>query len=630
MRILFYTILVTLGLSLSIIILAPSFFDINTYKSKLYELVFKQTGYTLSIKGPMEISIFPKLKLNAEKITLNNKNEPLFKAEKLTIFPSIFSFFRGNLNFESISINKALLFIKKNKSNEYNWSYSKLEKKTNEKNFSENNKTLEKQKKENFFIIKNLLLENSIIYYSDLERKDTIENINLNFKEQRNKDFLLKGHFTVKGYKNKVNYKASILNQNKIKFSGEIGSDFYNLNSSGIYNYIENSGSFDLAGNIKAKNFLTHIKELRSDNLKINTKINLNKKSLSLDNLKIISKNTEFEGKANLNFLKKQKKISIKLFSDKIDINDFYKKTIPLSKDNNSKNKNIENKKISSGKDSKKVNNNIFGPLEDFNLNAEILANQVKYKNIYFEKVLMQLTKKKNINVNINAENFFNSLLKTKFTLNAKLDFFADINIKNLSLQDLNKLYNTELISGKISLASDLQGDIMKKEKIYNTITGTTLITSEELVINNLNLNSLKTDIMKLKNLEDLKGIRKNLFNGNTNIKDQKIKLIHDKGLIKVPLTKIKVGNDYIITSGVYNINKRKINLTSNYNDANNLLSLFSLNTSGKVNNPLTKLSFNEGALTKILEKITKKQMKKVLEKKLEDKFDNIIENLLQ
>ena len=68
----------------------------------------------------------------------------------------------------------------------------------------------------------------------------------------------------------------------------------------------------------------------------------------------------------------------------------------------------------------------------------------------------------------------------------------------------------------------------------------------------------------------------------------------------------------------------------SGHNDNNNLLSLFSLNTSGKVNNPLTKLSFNEGAVTKVLENITKKQMKKVLEKKLEDKFDNIIENLLQ
>ena len=37
MRIIFYTILVTVGLALSVIIIVPSFFDINTYKNKLYK-----------------------------------------------------------------------------------------------------------------------------------------------------------------------------------------------------------------------------------------------------------------------------------------------------------------------------------------------------------------------------------------------------------------------------------------------------------------------------------------------------------------------------------------------------------------------------------------------------------------
>jgi len=104
---------------------------------------------------------------------------------------------------------------------------------------------------------------------------------------------------------------------------------------------------------------------------------------------------------------------------------------------------------------------------------------------------------------------------------------------------------------------------------------------------------------------------------------------LHDKDIIKVPLTKIKISEDYIATSGEYNIIEKKINLTSNYQDSQSLLSLFSLNTIGNISNPMTKLSFNEIAVTKVLEKITKKRMKKVLEKKLEDKFDNIIENLL-
>ena len=85
MRVLFYTILITVGLSLSVIILVPSFFDLNNYKTKLYKLVESQTGYNLEIKGPVKISIFPKLSFNADDITLINRKEVLFKANKINI-----------------------------------------------------------------------------------------------------------------------------------------------------------------------------------------------------------------------------------------------------------------------------------------------------------------------------------------------------------------------------------------------------------------------------------------------------------------------------------------------------------------------------------------------------------------
>ncbi len=262
-------------------------------------------------------------------------------------------------------------------------------------------------------------------------------------------------------------------------------------------------------------------------------------------------------------------------------------------------------------------------------MNAQIIAGIIKYNNFYSEKVFFELIKKNNLNFNIKAENFFKSQLDAKLSLNKKLNFLTNIKLKNFSLQDVNKVFDVNVIKGNLNLESSLKGNIKKKEKFYNTITGTTTITSKEIVINNLNLNSLKTDLKKLKNLESLDDVRKNLFNGNTYIRDQKVKLLHDKDIIKVPLTKIKISEDYIATSGEYNIIEKKINLTSNYQDSQSLLSLFSLNTIGNISNPMTKLSFNEIAVTKVLEKITKKRMKKVLEKKLEDKFDNIIENLL-
>ena len=92
MRILFYTILISVGLCLSIVILVPSFFDLNSYKTKLYKLVESQTGYNLEIKGPIRISVFPKLNLNVDDITLKNNKDVLFKAKNLNIYPSLLLF----------------------------------------------------------------------------------------------------------------------------------------------------------------------------------------------------------------------------------------------------------------------------------------------------------------------------------------------------------------------------------------------------------------------------------------------------------------------------------------------------------------------------------------------------------
>ena len=113
MRIIFYTILVTVGLALSVIILVPSFFDINTYKNKLYKLVEQQTGYNLNVQGSISISVFPRLNLSADNIILKNKNEILFKSKSLIVYPSIFSFLKGDLHFDRIKLENPKVVIKK-------------------------------------------------------------------------------------------------------------------------------------------------------------------------------------------------------------------------------------------------------------------------------------------------------------------------------------------------------------------------------------------------------------------------------------------------------------------------------------------------------------------------------------
>ena len=113
MRILFYTFLVTVGLSLSSCYTCPIFFDVNTYKPKLYKLVKSQTGFDLEINGPIGLSILPRLNLNADNVTLSDKKETLFRAKNLNIYISLYSLLKGNLSFDGIKLDTAKIFIKK-------------------------------------------------------------------------------------------------------------------------------------------------------------------------------------------------------------------------------------------------------------------------------------------------------------------------------------------------------------------------------------------------------------------------------------------------------------------------------------------------------------------------------------
>ena len=629
MRIIFYTILVTLGLALSIIILVPSFFDLNTYKIKLYELVEKQTGYNLEIKGSIGISIFPRLKLNANNIALSNNKEILFKAEDLVVYPSFTSFLKGNLYFDSIKLENSLVVVKKNKEKLYNWSVVKPDKDKKEKKMHKDIETLDKKNKESFFIINNFYLKNSSLKYSDTNTEETIDDINLNFRQDNKKKYSLKGSFVNKGLKTNINFIGSNVNK-EVSLEGDLSSKLYKLTGSGIYNYHLNNGKFNIAGNIKSKQFLSKIKNLKGDDLQINAELILNKNILLIEKLKLFFHDTLFHGSANLNFTKKKSDIIIKLSSDKLVLDKFFNISQALRDDQASFDKS-NSKGISNKTEDVKKNINVFEVLEKINLDSVIKAKQVIYKDIHVDNIVVKLNKKKNMNVFLEGQNFFKASIKSKLSLTKKMNFFLDANLSNLSLIDLNKYYDVNLISGNINLSTNLKGKFEKGEKIYKSIYGNSLISSKEIIIKNFNLKALKTDIIKLDNLTKINEARKALFNGNTNIKDQKIKFVHDKETIKIPITRIKIDPGFITTSGNYNIDENNLNLISKYeSDQNKLLSLFSLKTTGQISKPLTQISFDEGAVTSILEKVAEKKLKKVIEEKLEEKFDNILDKLLE
>ena len=198
-------------------------------------------------------------------------------------------------------------------------------------------------------------------------------------------------------------------------------------------------------------------------------------------------------------------------------------------------------------------------------------------------------------------------------------------------MKDLNNYYDFDHMSGNLNLSSNLKGKIVSGKKIYRNIKGVTNISSKEVEIKNLNLKGFKEEVSSLDNLSSINQIKNTLFNGSTKIKDQKITLKHDKEIIKIPLTKIYLGEDFFTTKGQYNFEKNQINLSSNYeSNENKLLSLFNIETTGDISKPISKLTFDESTLVVMLEKAAEKKIKKILEDKLEKKFDKILDGLLE
>src|SRR5690606_20884448 len=51
-------------------------FDPNAYKSKFEEIIYERYQRTLSIEGDIQLSMFPRIGLSVQKVSLSNVNAP--------------------------------------------------------------------------------------------------------------------------------------------------------------------------------------------------------------------------------------------------------------------------------------------------------------------------------------------------------------------------------------------------------------------------------------------------------------------------------------------------------------------------------------------------------------------------
>ena len=197
MRFTFYFILSLLGLTLGTLILAPSLFDINTYKTKIINVLNKKFKGDLAVRGDIELSFLPSAKIIIKKVDFSEKDKPsLFSSEKVVISPSLASLLKGEIEFKKVKIERALIYIEKNKDKKLNWQ-SGLEKNNNneidisnkEINNEDIKENLEKKKivKNDFFGIKELEFKESRIEYSTEEKLFKINDLNF-FLKSKGKD----------------------------------------------------------------------------------------------------------------------------------------------------------------------------------------------------------------------------------------------------------------------------------------------------------------------------------------------------------------------------------------------------------------------------------------------------------
>ena len=156
-----------------------------------------QTGFDLEIKGPIGLSILPKLNLNADNVTLSDKKETLFRAKNLNIYLSLYSLLKGNLSFDGIKLDTAKIFIKKKSNNSYNWEIKKPKKKDSQQNEINENKANNINKNNRNLVIKNLYLSNTSIEYQDNKNTYNLEKIFINLKQSANNTYKLNGSFII-------------------------------------------------------------------------------------------------------------------------------------------------------------------------------------------------------------------------------------------------------------------------------------------------------------------------------------------------------------------------------------------------------------------------------------------------
>tara|TARA_B100001059_G_scaffold177527_1_gene178097 strand:+ start:319 stop:2223 length:1905 start_codon:yes stop_codon:yes gene_type:complete len=633
MRVTLRVFVILLFVGVSVVVLMPSLFDVNSYKNKIQNIVYDKTGNTLEINGAISLSIFPVPSLKLKEIKYYKiKEDILFNSSTLVIVPEIISFIKGKIVFKSVKLVKPLVNIKvySDKSNNWSNSVSNVKKeeddtiinyKKKEMKFDSNSIT-----KSNPLNIKSFIMKDAHLSYENSEKKYQLKNLKLSLEYLEDNNYIINGNFSYNLEKMSFSYKLS--NRKPLLYiKGFINSKLFNFSNKTEFNIDTLKGKSIVSLYIEKINNLFQKKYLTAFPLGLDGELNFSNNNIEFKNLEVTSKNTKLSGEVSYKKIKNIKNINLKIQANQINLNNF----IIYDMTANKKKQDIKNNINQPKKESKSnINRDIFSMLEGYNIYSNIKLNSIQYNDIIAKNIDFTLNKKELLNLKLNIKDIFNGITQAeiKYFKNKKTDLFIDA--KNIEIEQINNITKYNYLLGDIDLIANINGDLKNKKTFKSSLNGEIILKNKNTSLNNINLVQLKNNILNIKKLSEITNINDGVFKGSTKIKRSKNSLTLKKGVLKLPSTELDIDGETITVQGNYNIENNKINMDVFLNDKENLiLSLFKIKLNGNLNNISTKVNYDNKKTEKIFKKALKEKMQLIIKKKLDKKFNNLIENLL-
>ena len=116
------------GVLFLVLLIAPSFFDLNKYKPQLAAEVKKATGRNLVVDGSVSLSLLPTPSVTASGVKFFNmpgsKNPNMVEIKSVSVKPSLLALLSGNIEVSEVTLVEPKIVLEVNAQGKPNWEFA--------------------------------------------------------------------------------------------------------------------------------------------------------------------------------------------------------------------------------------------------------------------------------------------------------------------------------------------------------------------------------------------------------------------------------------------------------------------------------------------------------------------------